>query len=200
MSRWLSGRTAIITGTDRITWGVGRINRVKRRHGTSTIQGMRSPIRKLAIGALILFFAPIWSPTIASTLTDSRGGQVPGLSTDIDHSPIIKVELDIFSGRPNPSWELRDGQAQTLLNMLAGIRRSSAERRFHSPPDLGYRGLYLRIVADSQPSTWHVFDGNLEHNGQFFDDSARTVEAYVFRSMPEQLSKDLSAILPQIKP
>jgi hypothetical protein len=122
------------------------------------------------------------------------------LSTDIEHSPIIKVELDIFSGRPNPSWELRDGQAQTLLNMLAGIRRSSAERRFRSPPDLGYRGLYLRIGADSQPSTWHVFDGNLEHDGQFFDDSARTVEAYVFRSMPEQLRKDLSAILPQIKP
>src|ERR1700690_3931380 len=82
MSRWLSGRTTIITGTGRITWVVGRINRVKRRHGTSTIQGMRSPIQKLAIGALILFFAPIWSPTIASTLADSHGGQVPGLSTD----------------------------------------------------------------------------------------------------------------------
>jgi hypothetical protein len=122
------------------------------------------------------------------------------LNTDVDHSTRITVELDIFSGRPNPSWELRGEQAQTLLHMLEGIRRSSAARRFRSPPDLGYRGLYLRVGAPPQLSTWHVFDGNLEHEGQFFDDSARTVEAYVFRSMPGQLSKDLSAVLPQIKP
>jgi hypothetical protein len=120
------------------------------------------------------------------------------LSTRVDQSPRINVELDIFSGRSNPSWELREVQAETLLHMLDEARQAGRARGSCSAPDLGYRGLYLNIQAASKYTTWHVFEDCLENDGQFFDDSTRKIETYVLRSMPPQLSKDLANILPQI--
>ncbi|HWX82774.1 MAG TPA: hypothetical protein VNZ48_04160 [Xanthobacteraceae bacterium] len=106
--------------------------------------------------------------------------------------------LDVFSGRPNPSWELRDEQAQTLLHMLDDIGQAGRTRQPCHTPDLGYRGLHLRIATGSQVMDGRVFEECLEYQNQFLYDSGRAIEAYLLQSMPEQLSRDLATVLPRI--
>ena len=55
------------------------------------------------------------------------------------------VTLEIFSGRPNPSWTLSAEEGQELARRLQGLPPSG-----RSPPegDLGYRG--FRILYDSK--------------------------------------------------
>ena len=55
----------------------------------------------------------------------------------------IKVVLDIYSGQPNPQWELSDEQVEELSRRLEESRQEPrGERR--KPPYLGYRGFIIR--------------------------------------------------------
>jgi len=54
----------------------------------------------------------------------------------------MRVELDVFSGRPNPSWELSAEEAGELARRLEDLRpvdRAPAE------PGLGYRGFVVSM-------------------------------------------------------
>lgn len=55
----------------------------------------------------------------------------------------MNVELDIYSGRPNPTWTLAPHEAAHVEQLLADLPRASSQ------PDggLGYRGFEL---ADGQ--------------------------------------------------
>lgn len=55
------------------------------------------------------------------------------------------VELDIFSGRPNPKWELTPDQNEELERRVAAAKRSPA--RACGFDGLGYRGLIVRDLA-----------------------------------------------------
>jgi hypothetical protein len=116
-----------------------------------------------------------------------------------DQEARITIELDVFSGRPNPLWELAGGPAQILINMVDEIRRSGRDRLACSTPGLGYRGIKLTIAQGSLISNWHVYADCIELNGQSFDDANRAVEAYVLQSMPTKLQSDLAGVLPHIK-
>jgi hypothetical protein len=49
------------------------------------------------------------------------------------------VELDVYSGRPNPRWELDERGADALRQLVAGL--APAAEAPPEPPGLGYRGL-----------------------------------------------------------
>jgi hypothetical protein len=52
----------------------------------------------------------------------------------------VEVELDVFSGKPNPKWELPPDQASNVLATIA----SEPEVKADVPvPGLGYRGFLL---------------------------------------------------------
>ena len=55
--------------------------------------------------------------------------------------PSVEVELDAFSGRPNPKWTLSEEKASRLLKTIASL--PEAKDAPH-PPDLGFRGFVLR--------------------------------------------------------
>jgi hypothetical protein len=60
----------------------------------------------------------------------------------------VLVTLDVFSGRPNPSWSLSADEEQELVRRLQGLPSGDG------PPtegDLGYRG--FRLVARAPRST-----------------------------------------------
>lgn len=67
----------------------------------------------------------------------------------------VDVELDIFSGRPNPAWTLTSSDAQFVADAL-----SSAEAAGSSSPEphhLGYRGFIVRYVG----GTARVYHGRI---------------------------------------
>jgi len=61
---------------------------------------------------------------------------------------------DVFSGRPNPTWELPDAVARQLE--AACDRLNSAHNEIPERPALGYRGCELK-AADGR--TWKAFGG-----------------------------------------
>jgi hypothetical protein len=53
----------------------------------------------------------------------------------------MRVELDVYSGRPNPGWEITAEEAERLLTAM----RQLPERETGRLPDsLGYRGIVLQ--------------------------------------------------------
>jgi hypothetical protein len=117
------------------------------------------------------------------------------LSSNAQTQPAITIELDVFSGRPNPTWTLTPVQAQELLRVLDAIRRDGRKRLPCEPPGLGYRGFHVRTAGGTHTAT--VFDGCAEYEGQVFDDSGRRAERTILESMPTQLKRDLGAVLPR---
>lgn len=67
----------------------------------------------------------------------------------------IRVELDMFSGRPNPCWDLTSGEAREFRDMflkLPALRQSGAYRQ----GGLGYRGMIVRAKKGSIDSPQEV--------------------------------------------
>ena len=52
----------------------------------------------------------------------------------------MEVELDAFSGRPNPRWVLTGDEATHLLRELQSLPETKDSPE---PPDLGFRGFLL---------------------------------------------------------
>ena len=53
----------------------------------------------------------------------------------------MRVELDVFSGRPNPTWELSPPESEEFLTRAR--RLSPVPAVSPSAPALGYRGLVV---------------------------------------------------------
>lgn len=66
---------------------------------------------------------------------------------------MIEIELDIFSGRPNPVWSLDGAQEQELLGRLEAERASNPGQR-GAPDRLGYRGYLLRPQSQAALSAF----------------------------------------------
>lgn len=67
----------------------------------------------------------------------------------------VSVELDVFSGRPNPSWELNTSESGELLkelSLLPEVEKNKAE--FFD--GLGYRGFIISVLNELKPSSQPV--------------------------------------------
>jgi len=82
----------------------------------------------------------------------------------------MQVELDAFSGRPNPVWPLKDAQARELQALLDGATDAVAA----PPAGLGYRGFVI------QPAMQRVYAGTVQRGTQAFADT-RDAEAWLIR-------------------
>lgn len=114
----------------------------------------------------------------------------------MDERTEVTVELDIFSGRPNPSWTLAPPERDRLLRELRLRTREVAAPR--SLPGLGYRGFVLRIAAGGTTEVITVGEGTIERNGALHPDRDRAVERYLLRTMPADLRAQFSAVLPKL--
>ena len=60
----------------------------------------------------------------------------------------VRIEIDIFSGRPNPVIELKGSEARQALERLRPLRRlERGEPGLPQLPTLGYRGLIVLATA-----------------------------------------------------
>lgn len=55
------------------------------------------------------------------------------------------VELDVFSGQPNPTWNLSASQCAEVEQHINQLPETASES-LQSPPALGYRGLIIRYA------------------------------------------------------
>ena len=69
------------------------------------------------------------------------------------------VEVDLYSGRPNPSWSLTPDEVAQLVKRVDGLAPAD---EVEPPGRLGYRGLRFRLYAQGREvASAESFDGHL---------------------------------------
>ncbi|MBL9031923.1 MAG: hypothetical protein JNM80_09475 [Phycisphaerae bacterium] len=112
----------------------------------------------------------------------------------------VQVTLDIFSGRPNPTIQLSEREADELLGR-AKPGRALAKSDAGVAPGLGYRGLIVEQVgraARGLPRTFHVGGGRVFGEGLAHRIDDPTVEAD-FLGRPEIARKfEVRELTPEV--
>jgi hypothetical protein len=118
------------------------------------------------------------------------------LHLNVDSRSEITVELDIFSGRPNPSWTLGPAERTALLDLLRDVNAPAEPRGL--PPGLGYRGLVVRMASAGGSEVARVGDGSIEIDGKYYRDPNGAIEKFILASMPKELKEQFGSILPNL--
>jgi hypothetical protein len=115
-----------------------------------------------------------------------------------DKSSHVTIELDIFSGRPNPSWTVRPEDQAKLVTLLRDDLVAKPGSDAAAP--LGYRGFMVRIASARGESLIHVFDGSIEFDGKFYRDTERAIEKFIVSTMPPGLKERFKEVMPNLAP
>lgn len=94
----------------------------------------------------------------------------------------IEVELDIFSGRRNPTWVLEREQEAEFLTLLKIIQSRPAESAQTAPkaPPLGYRGFNIRSAGHQElPELLKVYGGAVCQDDKTYPDVDRELEKWL---------------------
>ena len=57
----------------------------------------------------------------------------------------VEVEVDVFSGMPNPEWNLSDADAALFQQKIAALPEASPAQLANN---LGYRGIIVRVKTE----------------------------------------------------
>lgn len=108
----------------------------------------------------------------------------------------ILVELDIFSGRPNPTWLLTTAETGSFSRRLARLRRSSP---CEISTRLGYRGLIVDVAHGTQTPLVRVQSGCVQivedHTAAHAHDEERELERWLIETGRPQLTQDIIEIV-----
>ncbi len=107
-------------------------------------------------------------------------------------SPITTVSLGLYSGLPDPTWELTDDEATTLTALLEALPQVDG---FPPPSSLGYHGFWIeRLTPDGMPRPLIAFEGTVSDPFlsylSYLADPERSVERFLLDSGQDQLSAD----------
>jgi len=96
---------------------------------------------------------------------------------------VLLVELDVFSGRPNPRWELDEPSAKVLRELLS--RLAITANRPPEPAGLGYRGFVF--TDDSGPT--RAYKGYVTRPDVVLVDPSFTVERFLLDRLPTEFQE-----------
>jgi hypothetical protein len=106
--------------------------------------------------------------------------------------PVAQVEIDIFSGRPNPSIELRGEQALHLKELLA--QKRDPVKGYQPGEGLGFRGFVVRL--DPPDGKLYRVAGNVTIEGSdAFSDPRGSVQNYIVSVLPPAMKEMLAPLL-----
>jgi hypothetical protein len=91
------------------------------------------------------------------------------------------VEVDLYSGRPNPAWTLTPEEVARLVERIDAL---APAEEVEPPGRLGYRGLRFRLLAGGREvASGESFDGHLRFQGsagpRHLADPGREVEQWL---------------------
>lgn len=90
------------------------------------------------------------------------------------------VELDAFSGRPNPRWEFDEASSDALRQLVA--RLAAGSERPPEPPGLGYRGFVFTDGADRS----RAYKGYVIQSDVVLADPSYSVERFLLDHLPPE--------------
>lgn len=108
----------------------------------------------------------------------------------------IDVELDIFSGNPNPTWTLSDADADVFLQKLAGLPKAA---RAELSTNLGYRGMIVHVTDGPESSVVDIQSGTVRisraASSVYFADPNRNLERWLLAAGKGSLTSDVYQIV-----
>lgn len=103
------------------------------------------------------------------------------------------VELDVFSGRPNPRWRLDERNHREFLKLQGRLSPASAAL---DPPALGYRG----FVCTDRSGTRRIYKGYVRAPRGMLDDPSFSLERFLLDRLPPDFASLRSRIAAQLGP
>jgi len=98
------------------------------------------------------------------------------------------VEVNLFSGRPNPAWRVTDERAREFLQIWNALPSAPGQTKAAQSTALGYRGCILTGPGEER---WLAVDGVVTHfeggvtsGGERRADPARRLEHALMNSAP----------------
>jgi hypothetical protein len=111
----------------------------------------------------------------------------------------IQVTLNIFSGRPNPSWLLSESQKDALMQKLEAIKKPTLLKPSGVLGRLGYRGFTLKSLHQSPQGAYTllVHDGIVDAGQEEVNRVAdnRDLEEWLLDTEPGQIDKAVKDIV-----
>jgi hypothetical protein len=108
----------------------------------------------------------------------------------------IEVELDIFSGRPNPTWTLTDAESDIIAERLAALP-PAAPRKLSA--NLGYRGFIATIRQPGGEATARIQKGFAEITSgartTYHEDRHRELERWLIGTGKAYVPTDIQQIV-----
>jgi hypothetical protein len=106
-----------------------------------------------------------------------------------------QVEMDVYSGVPNPVWNLSAAEAEEFLGRFRALApRAGAQRRAEA---LGYRGMIVKPVGERIEGWEEItvgFGSIAAREGvtaKYFTDPGRALEKWLLQSAKGQVKEDL---------
>ncbi len=104
----------------------------------------------------------------------------------------FEVELDIFSGMPNPSWVLTDGEADNFAKRLARLLQVSANSL---SGNLGYRGFIVQTMSGNVARLIRIQAGSVHISENattaYASDKDRALERWLLATGKPHLKTEL---------
>lgn len=104
----------------------------------------------------------------------------------------VDVELDVFSGRPNPRWSLGSQEETELFERMSSLPAGGGS--FDDLPSLGYRGLRLHIITGNREHTVRVGHGLVQIDDDLKADPSSGLERWLLETARSVDTKLLAAI------
>lgn len=107
----------------------------------------------------------------------------------------MQVEVDMFSGRPNPHWELTVQESQEFTQRFQSLSTDKGEGTVNE--GLGYRGLIVRESGEEVEGDREIVISNglvvARGNGKFqlFTDKNRSLEKWLIQTGKGRLEDEL---------
>ena len=92
------------------------------------------------------------------------------------------VELDVFSGKPNPRWELDEPSTRELWLLQRRLQPSGGE--YPEPAALGYRGFLYSDTTDRI----RAYRGYVRTARAVLADPSFSIERYLLDHLPVEFS------------
>ena len=107
-----------------------------------------------------------------------------------------EVELDIFSGMPNPTWVLTDAEAESFMRQVSALRQIPTKTL---SSNLGYRGFIVHTTRGSDKQLIYVQSGiALILEGEkktSATDEGRKLERWLLNSGKPHLKSDVFGLV-----
>lgn len=108
----------------------------------------------------------------------------------------VEVELDIFSGMPNPTWVLTNEEADSFVKQLAALSSTSAAEL---SGNLGYRGFIVQVTQETGTQLIHIQTGlvhlSTDATNVYVSDKDRKLERWLLNTGKPHLKDDIFQVV-----